>query len=155
MTTPVQIVEKLLANSTNAEVVESLVAPDATLVSLSYNNPDLKKFMPWCGHHKNEGPKAILQTYTDCARVWTDEGTETQVIFGCGENVAAFGTMTLRSKTLGIAKTSPFSIWCVVKGGLIVFMQYMEDTFDTAATFRSRGSWTFKSDPAIETEVTI
>lgn len=155
MSTPVQIVEKLLSNMTNDDIVASLVAPDATYVSLNYNNPDLKKIMPWCGSHEKSGPSAFIQTFTDVARFWSNEGSNINAIFGSGENVAAFGCMTLRSKTLGIAKTTPFSVWCVVKDEKITFMQFMEDTFDTAATFRSGGAWTFQSNPDTKEEFTI
>ncbi|KFG84732.1 hypothetical protein MANI_010214 [Metarhizium anisopliae] len=155
MSTPVQIVEKLLSNMTNDDVVASLVAPDATYVSLNHSNPDLKKIMPWCGTWQNAGPSAFINTFTGVAHFWDNEGSKTDAIFGSGENVAAFGRMTLRSKTVGIAKTVPFSVWCVVKNDKITFMQFMEDTFDTAATFRSGGAWTFRANPDTNEEFSI
>lgn len=159
MASPVEIVQKLLGNMTNNEVVEALVASDAAYISLSHSNPDLKKIMPWCGSYPSAGPSAFISTFSRVARFWTNEGVELQTIFGSGEDVAAFGIMTLRSNTLGIAKTTPFAVWCRVKeveGSLkIVFMQFMEDTFDTASTFRSGGSWKFKCDPDTKEELSI
>ena len=44
--TPKEVIEKLLANTTNEQVLKELVAPDATYVSLNYDNPTLKEIMP-------------------------------------------------------------------------------------------------------------
>jgi hypothetical protein len=41
--TPPEVVRQFLANTTNPMIVKSLVAEDATYVSLNYDNPDLKK----------------------------------------------------------------------------------------------------------------
>jgi hypothetical protein len=34
-----------------------------------------------------------------------------------------------------------------VRDGKITYMQFMEDTFCTASSFRSGGTWKFQSDP--------
>ena len=44
--TPVEIVQAILQDPTNPVVVKPLVSPDAVYVSLSYDNPELKKLMP-------------------------------------------------------------------------------------------------------------
>ena len=44
--------------------------------------------------------------------------------------------------------TSPFAILVRVSGGLVTYLQFMEDTYATAASFRSAGSWTVHGDPA-------
>src|SRR5260370_17066 len=41
--TPTEVVRQFLASTTNPTIVKSLVAEDATYVSLNYDNPDLKK----------------------------------------------------------------------------------------------------------------
>src|SRR4029077_9004535 len=145
--TNVEIVQELLAGATKPEVVNRLVAPDATYVSLTYDNPDLKKLMPWAGTHKEEGPAAILKTFVDVHTFWTVEEFDIQQMFGSEENVAVFGSFTLRSKTLDKAITSPFSVLAKVKNGLVTYMQYMEDTFATGSTFRTGGTWKFQSNP--------
>ena len=43
--------------------------------------------------------------------------------------------------------TSPFAVFIKVRDGLIVHLQYMEDTFGTAAIARTGGEWTFGGDP--------
>lgn len=144
--TPVEIVQQLLRGSKDPAVVHALVAPAATYVSLNYDNHELKRIMPWAGTAR--GPEAILNTYTRVAELWESEAFDVETIFGDGENVAVFGRFTYRSKTLGKSITSPFSIFAKVNDGQVTYMQFMEDTFGTASTFRSGGVWKFRSDPA-------
>ncbi len=62
--------------------------------------------------------------------------------------------MTYRSSVLGKRVTSPFAIFAKVSDGKLTYMQFMEDTFATSASFRSGGRWTFHSDPD-GSEVTV
>ncbi len=140
-----EVVRTLLSDPTNPEVVHRLVAPDATYVSLNFDNPDLQRIMPWAG--TRTGPGAVLDTYTRVNRYWHSEAFEIGELFGEGENVAVFGRFTYRSATLGKAATSPFAILAKVRDGQITFMQFMEDTFATAASFRSGGVATYRSNP--------
>jgi uncharacterized protein len=144
--TPVEIVQAILKDPTNPDVVNPLVSPDAVYVSLSYDNPDLKKLMPWAGTHK-DGSAAILKTFQDLNTFWTIETFDIQQIFSEGENVAVFGSFTVHSVKLDKTFVSPFSVWAKVKDGLVTYMQYMEDTFGTGSTFRSGGTWTFQGNP--------
>ena len=143
--TPIQVVQAILADPTNPDVVNALVAADATYVSLNYDNPELKRIMPWAG--TQTGPDAIMSTYARVGRYWKNEGFEVRDIFESGGKVAVFGSFTYRSTTLGKAITSPFSILAKVSDGRVTYMQFMEDTFGTAGTFRSSGAGTFHSDP--------
>ena len=140
-----EVVRMLLNDQTNPDVVRMLVAPDATYVSLNFDNPELQRIMPWAG--TRTGPEAVLDTYTQVNRYWRSEAFEVGELFGEGGNVAVFGRFTYRSVTLGKAVTSPFAILAKVQRGQITFMQFMEDTFGTASTFRSGGVATFRSDP--------
>ncbi len=144
-TSPTEIVRELLSDPTNPQAVRRLVAPDAIYVSLNFDNPELRQIMPWAG--TRTGPEAVLDTYTQVGRFWHSEAFLVEELFGAGENVAVFGRFTYRSVTLGKAVTSPFAILAKVKGGKIVFMQFMEDTFGTASTFRSGDMATYRSDP--------
>ena len=58
-----------------------------------------------------------------------------------------FGRFTYTSTRLKKSVTTPFAIYCKVQSGKVTYMQFMEDTFATAASFRSGGAWTFQSDP--------
>ena len=143
--TAMEVVRTLLNDPTNPDVVHRLVAPDATYVSLNFDNPELQRIMPWTG--TRTGPAAVLDTYTRVNRFWHSEAFEIGELFGQDENVAVFGRFTYRSATLGKAVTSPFAILAKVQEGQITFMQFMEDTFATASTFRSGGVATYRSDP--------
>ena len=142
---PLEIVQAILADPTNPDVVRALVAPDATYISLSDHNPELKRIMPWAG--TQTGPDAVSSTYGRVAHYWRNEGFEIQDTFEGENSAAVFGRFTYRSTTLGRAVTSPFAILARVRDGQVTFMQFMEDTFGTAQTFRSGGTATFRSDP--------
>ncbi|WP_298908295.1 nuclear transport factor 2 family protein [uncultured Nostoc sp.] len=144
--TNVKIVQELLKGATKPEVVNRLVSPGAIYVSLTYDNPDLKKLMPWAGTHK-DGPASVLKVFQELNTFWMIEDLEVQDAFGEGENVALFGTFTTHSVKLDKKFTSPFVFFAKVKNGLVTYMQYMEDTFGTGSTFRSGGTWTFQSNP--------
>ncbi|WP_375497161.1 nuclear transport factor 2 family protein [uncultured Nostoc sp.] len=144
----VEIVQELLKGATKPEVVNRLVSPDATYVSLTFDNPDLKKLMPWAGTHKNGGPASVLKVFQELNTFWMIEDLEVHHAFGEGENVALFGTFTTHSVKLDKKFTSPFVFFAKVNNGLVTYMQYLEDTFGTGSTFRSGGTWKFQSNPA-------
>jgi ketosteroid isomerase-like protein len=143
--TAVDVVKEFLQAPADAKRVREVCAPDATYVSLNYSNPDPEKSMPWCG--TSQGPEAITDVFSRVARYWMVNDFAPLAIFGEGEHVAVFGTMTLTSTVLGKTVTTPFSIWCRVRNGKIQYMQFMEDTFATSSRFRSGGQWTFRSNP--------
>ena len=53
--------------------------------------------------------------------------------------MAVFGKFTYRSRTLGKASTSPFSIWCKVQGEKLTYVQFLEDTLGTTDWFKKSG----------------
>ncbi len=142
--TPLEVVQAVLADPTNEVAVTSMVAPDATYVALNFDNPALKKIMPWAG--TSTGPQAVLDAFTSVGRFWNREAFEIRTTLEDGAKVALFGSLTLRSKTLGKAATTPIAILAEVHDGRVTYMQFMEDTFGTTGTFRT-GAATFHSDP--------
>ena len=142
---PKETVQALLQGVRDANVVREMCAPDVIYVSLNYTNPDLHKIMPWCG--TSRGAEAILKTFHDVADFWVVDSFTPEEIFGEAGNVAVFGRFTYTSAKLGKRVTSPFAILFKVVEGKIIYMQFMEDTFCTASSFRSGGSWKFQSDP--------
>jgi uncharacterized protein len=143
---PKETVQALLQGVRDPNVVRELCAPDVTYVSLNYSNPDLHKIMPWCG--TSHGPDAILRTFHDVAEFWTVDSFTPEEIFGEADHVAVFGRFTYTSTKLRRTITSPFAVLCKVKDGKITYMQFLEDTFCTASSFRSGGTWKFQSDPS-------
>ncbi len=143
--TPVEVMKAILDDPKNIDNVRSLTAPDVTYVSLNQHDPELKRVMPWCGTAR--GPEAIVKTFVDVGRYWSVEAFEPQATFGDGEHAAMFGRFTYRSTVLGKQVTSPFAVFARVVGGKCTYLQFMEDTFATSNSFRTRGAWTFHSDP--------
>ena len=128
-----------------------LVAPDAVYISLNFDNPELKKIEPWTGTAK--GPSAYSRTFLRVAEYWTIEDFTITAKLAVGEDVAIFGKFTYRSVEVGHVFTSPFSIHAKVRGGKMVYFQFMEDTYASASSFRKSGSWivkTTKATPAFE-----
>jgi len=163
-TDPATVVRMLLANTSNPAIVRSLVAPDATYVSLNYSNPDLKKIMPYAGTHDKVGPGAIITTFRIVNEIWSNEAFEIQSLFAEKGNVAVFGRFTYKSRNLEKEATSPFSVWARVNDdGKITYMQFMEvrslaeavffsscscilqDTLATASTFKVGGKTTYRT----------
>lgn len=142
---PVEVVQAVLANPTSIENVRELAAEDVVYVSLNYENAELTQVLPWAG--TGHGPQAIVDVFSNVGKYWENLGFEIKEIFGAGENVAVFGSLTYKSNTLGKVTNSPFSIWAKVVDGKIVYMQFLEDTFGSASSFRSGGAWRFQSNP--------
>lgn len=142
---PIEIINAILDNPKDINNVRSLTTKDVTYVSLNYSNPDLKKVMPWCG--TSFGPESIVKTFAEVGRFWRVASFKKEAMFSDGENVAVFGRFTYESAVLSKTVTSPFSIFAKVRNGLCTYMQFMEDTFATAASFRCGGKWLFHSDP--------
>ncbi len=145
--TNVEIVQELLAGATQPEVVDRLVSPDAVYISLTYDNPDLKKMMPYAGVHQ-DGKEWILKTFQIVHTIWHIEDFKIDTAFGDdGENVAIFGSFTTHSVVTDKKFNSPLAVLAKVRDGQVVFMQYMEDTFGTGATFHVGGVSKFHSAP--------
>lgn len=153
MSASIEIVRQLLEGASNPEVVNRLVAPDAVYVSLTFDNPELTQVMPWAGTHA-DGRAGILSTFQTLNTFWTIDDFTIRDIFGDDENVAVFGSFTVHSVNLDKIFVSPFAVQAKLRGGLVTYMIYMEDTLGTGSTFRRSGSWTFAGDPS-GAEVTI
>ena len=125
---PKDIVSRLLANTSNEDVMKELVAPDATYISLCFSNPPLHQIMAHAGSHPEEGAQAIISTFANVDKIWANEDFKIEALFGEGADVAVFGRFTYRSRSLGKVYTSPFSIHCKVENGRVVYMLFMEDT---------------------------
>ena len=137
----------ILENPTDIDHVRSLVTDDVSYVSLNYDNPDLRSIMPWCGTHEHAGPESIVRTFIDVGRYWDVIAFQPEAVFGSGECAAMFGRFTHRSTVMPKYVTTPFAVFSRVKDGRCYYLQFMEDTLATSASFRSGGQWTFRSNP--------
>ena len=156
--TSAQVVEKLLQNSLDPAVVKEIVAWDATYMSLTYENPELKRILPYCGLQPKGGPDAVSGVFGFVNKIWAVEAFEIKASFSSGENAAVLGSMCYRSKTLGKVFTSPFSIWATVVDGRVTYMQFLEDTLLSTSSFResAEGSCgTYIVDPETRERITV
>jgi hypothetical protein len=126
---PLDVVTSILSNPKSLDHVRPLVADDFTYVSLNYGDADLVK------------------TFVDVENFWRVNSFSIEAAFGQDEHVALFGRFTYTSTVLEKQVTSPFAVYAKVVDGRCTYMQFMEDTFATGASFRSGGAWTFRSDP--------
>jgi ketosteroid isomerase-like protein len=129
---PTQVIQALLTKPTDRQHVQSLTTPDVTYVSLSENNPELKRYLPWAG--TNKGPDSIVNTFEGIGRVWETKAFEVREVIEQGETVAMFGSFTYRGRESGKDITSPFSLLAHVKEGKVSYIQFLEDTFGTSRT---------------------
>ncbi|WP_233097113.1 nuclear transport factor 2 family protein [Pseudomonas sp. MF6755] len=140
------VVMEFLANTAPDKVEAAalkLAAPDATYVSLNFDNPELREIMPWTG--TNKGPKAFSSLFLQVSNYWKIEDFTITTKIASGEDVAIFGKFTYRSVAIDRVITSPFSILAKVHDGKMTYFQFMEDTYATASSFRQSGSWTVKT----------
>jgi ketosteroid isomerase-like protein len=131
-TSPAQILQTLLANPLDLAKVKSLTTPDVTYVSLSEDNPELKRYMPWTGTHK--GPESIVAVFEGLGRAWETKDFAVREVLEQGDKVAMFGSFTYRGRESAKEITSLFSILAKVKDGRVHYIQFMEDTFGTSGT---------------------
>src|SRR5579862_8658430 len=106
---PIEVVGEWLQNLLDPAVVNRLVAPDATYVSLNTDDPELQKIMPWAGTAR--GPQAFLNNMGTMFKRWENEAFNVSAMFASDENVAVFGDFRYRSHSLDKVVSSPFSIF--------------------------------------------
>ncbi|MEX3898920.1 nuclear transport factor 2 family protein [Paraburkholderia sp. BR10954] len=145
MLAPTEVLSSILEKPTDIERVRALVTPDVTYVSLNYENPVLKRIMPWTGTYR--GPESIVKTFVDVGRYWEIQSFEPEALFGTDEYAAMFGRFTYRSRVFSKIVTTPFAVFAKVEHGRCTYLQFMEDTFATGGSFHSGGSWSFQGDP--------
>jgi len=140
------ILEQLLQNTTNSKVLGQLMTADATYVSLNFANPELKKVMPWTGTHK--GPQALPDVFAAMQRFWKTLDFKVTDTIEQGSRVAFFGSFTYKSIVTGKEITSPFSLLARFEGDKVAYVQFLEDSYGTAGSFKTGGATRFHSDPS-------
>jgi len=143
---PIDVVGQWMQNLLDPEVINRVVAPDATYVSLNTEDAELSKIMPWAG--TSHGPQAFIGHLTMMFTRWENQAFNVTTMFASGENVAVFGDFRYKSHSLGKVVSSPFSILAKVVEGMVTYVQYLEDSYATAASFRQDGSWTVQTEPS-------
>ncbi len=145
---PLEVVDTWLQNLLDPDVVNRVVAPDATYVSLNTDDPELAKIMPWAG--TSQGPQAFIDNLANMFTRWENQAFNVTAVFAADENVAVFGDFRYKSHSLGKVVSSPFAIHVKVVNGQVTYLQFLEDSYATAASFRQSGSWTVHTEPGTE-----
>jgi ketosteroid isomerase-like protein len=140
------VLQQRLQNTTNSKVLGQLMAPEATYVSLNFANPELKKVMPWAGTHK--GPQALSDVFAAIQRFWKTLDFKVTDTIEQGGRVALFGSFTYKSKATGKEITSPFGLLARFEGDKVAYVQFLEDSYGTAGSFKTGGTTRFHSDPS-------
>ena len=131
-TSKAQIHQAILSNPLDLAKVKNLTTPDVIYVSLSEDNPELKRYMPWTGTHR--GPESLVEVLQGVGKAWETKAFAVRDVLEQGDTVAMFGSFTYRARESGKEITSLFSIFAKVKDGRVHYIQFMEDTFGTSGT---------------------
>jgi uncharacterized protein len=99
------VLQQLLRNTSNLRVLQQLMTPDATYVSLNFDNPELKKIEPWAGTHT--GPQALSDVFEAIQRFWKTLDFKVTDTIEQGSRVAFFGSFTYKSNVTRKEITSP------------------------------------------------
>jgi ketosteroid isomerase-like protein len=139
------VLQEILQNTTNVTVLRQHMTPDVTYVSLNFDNPELKKVEPWAGTHK--GPEALAAVFQSIQRFWKTLDFKVTDTIEQGSRVAFFGSFTYKSNVTGREITSPFALLARFEGDKVAFVQFLEDSYGTAGSFKTGGATRFHSDP--------
>jgi ketosteroid isomerase-like protein len=140
------VLQQLLQNTSNLSVLRQLMTPDVGYVSLNFSDPELKKIMPWTGTHK--GPEALADVFAGIQRYWTTLDFKVTDTIEQGSRVAFFGAFTYKSNVTGKEITSPFALLARFEGDKVAYVQFLEDSYGTAGSFKTGGTTRFHSDPS-------
>jgi ketosteroid isomerase-like protein len=140
------VLQELLQNTSNLTVLRQLMTPDATYVSLNFDNPELKKVMPWAGTHK--GPRELFDVFAALQSFWKTLDFKVADTIEQGSRVALFGSFTYKSNATGKEITSPFGLLARFDGDKVAYIQFLEDSYGTAGSFKTGGATRFHSDPS-------
>ena len=140
------LLQRVLQNTTNLPVLRQLMTPDATYVSLNFDNPELKKVMPWTG--TDTGPQSLPRVFEAIQRFWKTLDFKVTDAIEQGNRVALFGSFTYKSNATGKEVRSPFGLLARFEGDRVAYVQFLEDSYGTAGSFKTGGSTRFQSDPA-------
>ena len=138
--------QDLLQNTTNLKVLRQLMTPDVTYVSLNFDNPELKNIEPWAGTHK--GPQELADVFVAIQRCWTTLDFKVTDTIEQGNRVAFFGSFTYKSNVTWREITSPYALLARFDGDKVAYLQFLEDSYGTAGSFKTGGATRFHSDPS-------
>jgi hypothetical protein len=120
--------------------------PGALYVALNFDNPELKKIMPWVGTHN--GPESLSEAFAVIQSFWKTLAFEVTDTIEQVNRVAFFGSFTCKSNTTGKEITSPLSVLARFEEDKVAYIQFLEDSYGTAGPIKTGGVTRFHSDPS-------
>ena len=138
--------QDLLQHTTDLKVLRQLMTPDVTYVSLNFDNPELKNIEPWAGTHN--GPQELVDVFVAIQRCWKTLDFKVTDSIEQGNRVAFFGSFTYKSNVTGREITSPYALLARFEGDKVAYLQFLEDSYGTAGSFKIGGATRFHSDPS-------
>jgi uncharacterized protein len=99
-----EVVGEWVENLFNPDVVNRLVLPESTHLSLNTDDSQLPWIMPWTG--TSRGPQAFLDILATSFMRLENQAFNITTMAASGGNVAAFGDFRNRSHSLGKAVSS-------------------------------------------------
>jgi uncharacterized protein len=140
------VLQEVLQNTSNLKALRQLMTPDVTYVSLNFENSELKKIEPWAGTHK--GPQELADVFVAIQRCWKTLDFKVTDTIEQGNRVAFFGSFTYKSNVTGREITSPYALLARFEGDKVAYLQFLEDSYGTAGSFKTGGATRFHSDPS-------
>ena len=140
------VLQEVLQNISNLKALRQLMTPDVTYVSLNFENSELKKIEPWAGTHK--GPQELADVFVAIQRCWKTLDFKVTDTIEQGNRVALFGSFTYKSNVTGREITSPYALLARFEGDRVAYLQFLEDSYGTAGSFKTGGATRFHSDPS-------
>jgi NADPH:quinone reductase-like Zn-dependent oxidoreductase len=98
------------------------------------------------GTHK--GPQELFDVFAAIQRYWKTLDFKVTDSIEQGSRVAFFGSFTYKSNVTGKEITSPFSLLARFEGDKVAYVQFLEDSYGTAGSFKTGGTTRFHSDPS-------
>jgi hypothetical protein len=89
----------------------------------------------------------LIEPVSPGSKLWFSDGKVTDTIEQ-GNRVALFGSFTYKSNVTGKEITSPFGLLARFEGEKVAYVQFLEDSYGTAGSFKTGGKTRFHSDPS-------
>jgi hypothetical protein len=102
---PIELVGQWSQNLLGSDLVNRLVAADATHVSLNTEDAELKKIMPWAG--TSHCRQAFLDHPGTMFTRWENQAFNVTAMFASEENIAVFADFRSKSNSLGEVRELP------------------------------------------------
>ena len=93
-------------------------------------------------------PQALAEVFAAIQRFWKTLDFKVTDTIEQGSRVALFGSFTYKSNATGKEITSPFGLLARFEGDKIAYIQFLEDSYGTAGSFKTGGATRFHSDPS-------